>query len=161
MNEMALNPRTHDIVIEQVLHHAPEKVWRALTSGELMARWLMPPTGFAPVEGTRFTFQTTPAGEWDGTIRCEVLEVIEGERLAYAWRGGHIGNEGYGSLLDTVVTFILAPVDGGTRLSLVHSGFVVPRNQTAYRSMSEGWRSVVGRLDALAGETPTKENLNG
>lgn len=161
MNQMPIQPRTHDIVIEEVLRHPPAKVWRALTSGELMGRWLMPPTGFAPVEGTRFTFHTTPAGEWDGTIRCEVLEVIEGERLAYAWRGGHIGNQGYGSLLDTVVTFTLEPADGGTRLSVVHSGFVVPRNQTAYRNMSEGWRKVVGRLDQLASETPTKENLNG
>jgi uncharacterized protein YndB with AHSA1/START domain len=161
MNQMPLKPRTHDIEIEEVLAHPPGKVWRALTSGGLMARWLMPPSGFEPVEGNRFTFQTTPAGEWDGTIRCQVLEVVPGERFAFSWRGGHIGNEGYGSLLDTVVTFTLAPVDGGTRLSLVHAGFVVPRNQTAYRSMSEGWRKVVGRLDELASETPTKENSNG
>ncbi len=161
MNQMPIHPRTHDIVIEEVLAHPLAKVWRALTNGELMARWLMPPTGFAPVEGTRFTFQTTPAGEWDGTIRCQVLEVIENECFAFAWRGGHIGNEGYGSLLDTVVTFTLTPVEGGTRLSLVHSGFVVPRNQTAYRNMSEGWRKVVGRLDQFASETPVKENSNG
>jgi uncharacterized protein YndB with AHSA1/START domain len=161
MNQMPLAPRTHDIVIEEVLAHPPAKVWRALTSGELMARWLMPPSGFEPIEGNRFTFQTTPAGEWDGTIRCEVLEVVAGERFAFAWRGGHIGNEGYGSLLDTVVTFTLAPVDGGTRLSVVHSGFVVPRNQTAYRTMSEGWRTVVGRLGEFVAETPSKENSNG
>src|SRR5687768_9391425 len=158
MNQMPLSPRTHDIAIEEVLPHSPAKVWRALTSGALMARWLMPPSGFEPVEGNRFTFQTTPAGEWDGTIRCQVLEVVPGERFSFSWRGGHIGNEGYGSLLDTVVTFTLAPSDGGTRLSLVHSGFVVPRNQTAYRKMSEGWRTVIGRLDEVAAETPTKEN---
>ena len=157
MNQMPLNPRTHDIVIEQMLHHAPEKVWRALTSGDLIAKWLMPPSGFAPIPGTRFTFQTAPAGEWDGTIRCEVLEVVEGERLAFAWRGGHIANEGYGSLLDTVVTFTLAPADGGTRLRLVHSGFVVTRNRIAYENMSKGWVKVVDSLDAVAGE----ENLQG
>ena len=84
MNQMPLNPRTHDIEIEEVLPHSAGKVGRALTSGALMARWLMPPSGFEPVEGNRFTFQTTPAGEWDGTIRCEVLEVIEGERFAFA-----------------------------------------------------------------------------
>jgi uncharacterized protein YndB with AHSA1/START domain len=161
MTGLTLEPHTRDIVVEEVLRHPPAKVWRALTSGELIARWLMPPSGFAAVAGTRFTFQTTPAGEWDGTIRCEVLEVIEGERFAYAWRGGHIGNEGYGSLLDTVVTFTLAPVEGGTRLRVEHSGFVLPRNQTAHRNMSEGWRTVVGRLDAFAGETPPKENSNG
>ena len=49
MNQMPLTPRTHDIEIEEVLPHSPGKVWRALTSGALMARWLMPPSGFEPV----------------------------------------------------------------------------------------------------------------
>jgi uncharacterized protein YndB with AHSA1/START domain len=157
MNQMQLDQRTHDIEIEEVLPHPPEKVWRALTSGALMERWLMAPSGFEPVEGNRFTFQTTPAGEWDGTIRCQVLEVVPGERFAFSWRGGHIANEGYGSLLDTVVTFTLAPSDGGTRLRLVHSGFVVTRNRVAYSRMSQGWVKVVGTLGAVAGE----DNLQG
>ena len=157
MNQMPLNPRTHDIELEEVLPHPPGKVWRALTSGALMARWLMPPSGFEPVEGNRFTFQTTPAGEWDGTIRCQVLEVVSGERFAFSWRGGHIDNEGYGSLLDTVVTFTLAPSDGGTRLKLVHSGFVVDRNRVAYTNMSQGWVKVVKSLGAVTGEENLQE----
>ena len=48
----------------------------------------MHPTGFAPVAGSRFTCRTTPAGAWDGTIHCEVLESITNECLAYSWRGG-------------------------------------------------------------------------
>lgn len=152
MNQMPLSPRTHDIEIEEFLAHPPDKVWRALTSGELMGRWLMPPAGFEPVEGNLFTFQTTPAGEWDGVIRCQVLAVVPGERFAFSWRGGHIANEGYGSLLDTVVTFTLTPSDGGTRLSLVHSGFVVTRNRVAYARMSEGWVKVVRSLDTVSGE---------
>jgi uncharacterized protein YndB with AHSA1/START domain len=47
--------------------------------------------------GNRFTYQTTPAGEWDGVIQCEVLEVIPNERLVYTWRGGHEANVGYGA----------------------------------------------------------------
>ena len=117
-----------------------------------MARWMMEPTGFEPVAGKDFTFQTRPAGEWDGTIRCRVLEAIPNERLVYAWKGGHDGNDGYGSRLDTVVTWTLSPVEDGTRLRLVHSGFVLPRNDTAYRNMSEGWKKVVRNLgDAVEG----------
>jgi uncharacterized protein YndB with AHSA1/START domain len=111
----------------------------------------MKPTGFQPVEGTSFTFSTTPAGAWDGTIRCEVLQVIPNERLAYAWKGGHAGNVGYGSPLDTVVTWTLARAGAGTRIRLVHSGFVLPKNETAYRNMSNGWTKVVGTLSTLAG----------
>ena len=102
--------------------------------------------------GNRFTYQTKPAGAWDGTIRCEVLDVVPNERFAYSWAGGDAGNDGYGSKLDTVVTFTLEKTEGGTRLRLVHSGFVLPRNDSAYRSMSGGWTQVVPRIGALTGE---------
>jgi uncharacterized protein YndB with AHSA1/START domain len=147
MNEFAAQAATtRQIVVEQVFPHTPEVVWKALTDGELMGQWMMPPTGFAPVAGRQFTFQTKPAGAWDGTIRCEVLEVKVNERLSYAWKGGDEGNIGYGSRLDTVVSFTLARVDGGTRLRLTHSGFVRPVNDTAYANMSDGWKTVVGKL---------------
>jgi uncharacterized protein YndB with AHSA1/START domain len=102
--------------------------------------------------GNRFTYRTTPAGQWDGTIHCEVLNVIENERFVYAWKGGHAGNVGYGSPLDTVVTFILERAEGGTRLRLVHSGFVLPRNDTAYQNMRGGWNKVVRRIGAITGD---------
>jgi uncharacterized protein YndB with AHSA1/START domain len=152
MNENALKPDTQDIVVDEVFPHAPQTIWKALTSGELIGRWLMAPTGFEPVVGKRFTFQTTPAGAWDGVIQCQVLEAIPNERFAYAWKGGHESNVGYGSRLDTVVTFTLSRVAGGTRVRLVHSGFVLPKNDTAFKSMSEGWKKVVRNLDAVAAE---------
>jgi len=157
MTDAALKSDTQDIVVDEVFPHAPETIWTALTSGELIARWMMAPTGFEPVEGNHFTFQTTPAGAWDGIIRCQVLEVIPNERFAYAWKGGHEGNVGYGSRLDTVVTFILSRVESGTRLRLIHSGFVLPKNDTAFRSMSEGWKKVVRNLDAVAAEQATSK----
>ncbi|HWA31038.1 MAG TPA: SRPBCC domain-containing protein [Rhizomicrobium sp.] len=149
----ALNLRNDDIVVDELFPHAPETIWKTLTDGALMARWLgMTPTGFAPVKGNRFTYKTTPAGKWDGTIACEVMEVIPNERFVYAWRGGDEANTGYGSRLDTVVTFTLKKADGGTRLRLVHSGFVLPKNKTAYDNMSGGWKKVVGRIGDLATE---------
>ena len=152
MTITALKPDTKDIVVDEIFPHAPETIWKALTTGELVGRWLMEPTGFEPVVGNRFSYRTTPAGEWDGLIRCEVLEVIPNERFAYAWTGGHEGNSGYGSRLDTVVTFTLSRAAEGTRLRVVHSGFVLPKNETAFRNMSEGWSNVVRKLDSVAGE---------
>ncbi len=141
-----------DIVVEEEFPHAPELIWKTLTSGALIGRWLMQPTGFEPVPGTRFTFQTKPAGAWDGTIHCQVLQVIAQERLVYSWQGGHDGNTGYGSPLDTVVTWTLSPTAHGTRLRLVHSGFVVPRNQTALDTMGKGWKTVVPKIGAIVDE---------
>ena len=143
---------THDIVMDEVFPHAPHVLWKVLTSGELMARWMMEPKGFAPVVGTRFTFQTTPAGAWDGTIRCEVLEVEENKRFSYSWKGGDAGNSGYGSKLDTKVSWQLSATEAGTRLQLVHSGFVVPANDTAYQNLGKGWKVCFERVAGIATE---------
>jgi len=151
MNDAALNTGTQEIVVDEFFPHAPEIIWKLLTTGELIGRWLMVPTGFEPVQGTRFTFQTTAAGAWDGVIHCQVLEATPNERLAYAWQGGHAENVGYGAPLDTVVTWTLRRVEGGTRLRLVHSGFVAPKNDSAFKTMSGGWKKVVQTIGTLAG----------
>ncbi len=151
MTLAALHNDTGEIVVEEEFPHAPEAIWKTLTNGALMGRWFMTPTGFEAVEGCRFTFSTKPAGEWDGTIRCEVLEVVPCERFIYSWKGGHEGNVGYGSLLDTVVTWTLTKVAGGTRLRLVHSGFVSPRNDSALKTMGNGWKTVVPRVGEESG----------
>jgi uncharacterized protein YndB with AHSA1/START domain len=143
---------TRDIVVEEVLPHAPETIWRALTSGDLIGRWLMAPSGFSPEPGTRFTFQTKAGGSWDGVIHCQVLEAIANERFVYSWKGGHPDNVGYGAPLDTTVTWTLTRTAGGTRLRLVHAGFVVPRNQSALDVMGNGWKTVVPRLGTVASE---------
>jgi len=153
MNDAALQTRAEQIAVDEVFPHAPEVIWKTLTSAELMGRWVgMAPTGFEPEVGNRFTYRTTPGGEWDGTIHCEVLEVIANRRFVYSWKGGHEDNVGYGAPLDTVVTFTLEEVGGGTRLRLVHTGFVLPRNETAYRGMSNGWPQVVSRVGTISGE---------
>jgi uncharacterized protein YndB with AHSA1/START domain len=152
MNQSAIQQQTQEIVVEEVLPHAPELVWKTLTTGALITRWLMAPSGFAPVVGNRFTYQTKPAGAWDGTIHCEVLEVVPQARFTYAWRGGDASNEGYGSKLDTLVIWTLTKVPGGTRLRLIHSGFVTPRNDTAFQNMGNGWRTILPRIGTIIKE---------
>jgi len=151
MTEAAMKLDMRDIVVEEVLPHAPETIWKTLTTGEIIDRWLMKSAGFEPVKGACFTLQTTPAGAWDGVIHCEVLEVIRNERLSYTWRGGHDGNAQYGSRLDTIVTWTLAKVDGGTRVRLEHSGFVLPKNATTFRNLSEGWKKTFGKIGIISG----------
>ncbi len=152
MSDAAIMADSHEIIVDEVFPHASSVVWKTLTTPELVGRWLgMAPSGFEPAVGNHFTFQTTPAGEWDGLIRCEVLEVIPNERLVYTWTGGHDGNVGYGSRLETIVTWTLVQREGGTRLRLVHAGFR-PANASAFKNMSEGWPKVLQRIDAIASE---------
>lgn len=159
MNSAALKSEPQAIVVDEVFPHAPETIWKTLTTGELMARWLgMAPTGFEPVKGKRFTYQTTPGGAWDGIIHCEVLEATPNERLVYTWKSGHAENVGYGAPLDTVVALTLSRAENGTRLRLLHSGFVLPRNETAFKNMGDGWKKVVPAIGAIAAEqAPSKK----
>jgi uncharacterized protein YndB with AHSA1/START domain len=142
---------TCDIVVEGVLPHAPEVVWRALTTADLIDRWLMP-NDFAPVVGKAFTFRTKPMGSWDGVVHCEVLEVVPNRKLVYSWKGGSDDNAKYGGTLDTVVTWTLTPGAGGTRLRLVHAGFRSPGNDFAFDAMSPGWGRVLAGIARVIGE---------
>ena len=152
MNAPDIRRDNRDIVLDEVFPHVPATIWKALTSGDLIGRWLMQPTGFEAVAGNRFTYKTSPAGAWDGIIHCQVLEAVPNQRLVYAWTGGDAANTGYGSPLDTVVTWSLSPTEGGTRLRLVHSGFVTPLNDTAFNNMSDGWQKVLPRLRTITDE---------
>ena len=40
MNDAALKSGTQDIVVDEVSPHAPETIWKALTTSELIGRWL-------------------------------------------------------------------------------------------------------------------------
>ncbi len=79
MSNAAFKSDTQQIVVDEVFPHAPETIWKTLTTGDLISRWLMAPAGFEPVKGKQFTFQTKPAGAWDGTIHCQVLEPTLGK----------------------------------------------------------------------------------
>jgi uncharacterized protein YndB with AHSA1/START domain len=143
---------TRDIVVEDVVPQPPEKVWKALTTAQLIGQWLMP-NDFEPVVGKRFTFKTKPIGDWDGVVHCEVLEIVPHRRLVYSWKGGSDSNDSssnYGSKLDSVVTWTLQPEGRGTRLRLVHAGFRSPQNDFAYDAMSPGWGRIMGRFSEIA-----------
>jgi uncharacterized protein YndB with AHSA1/START domain len=136
---------TKSIVIERVVAHAPEKVWRALTEPAIIERWLMR-NDFAPVPGHRFDFHATPVPGWSGVTHCEVLTVEPPHRLAYRWGDGTESDSG----LKTVVTWTLIPEDGGTHIRMEHSGFR-PEDEGGYRGMASGWPRIIERLGELAG----------
>jgi len=138
------NADTRAIVVDFELPQPPARVWQALTSADLVERWLMP-NNLQAVVGHRFQFHTQPVAGWDGTVECEVLVVEPEQRLAYSWRGGADAIQGYGRRLDTVVTWTLsATPSGGTHVHLEHAGFT-SEDAFAYENMGNGWRSHVAR----------------
>jgi uncharacterized protein YndB with AHSA1/START domain len=151
MTDAAEIATSRDIVVEGVLPHAPAVVWKALTRADLIGRWLMP-NDFEPVVGKTFTFRTKPIGEWDGIVHCEVLEIEPERKLVYSWKGGSESNGKYGSRLDSIVTWTLAPEPAGTRLRLVHAGFRSPGNDFAFDAMSPGWSRVLQSVARVCAE---------
>lgn len=124
-----------DIEVVRVVAFPREMVWAALTDSRQLGAWLMP-NDFAPKVGHRFTFRTKPAPGFDGVVRCEVLELRAPERVAFTWVGGP---------LDTVVSFDLAEVAGGTRITLRHAGFAGAGNLLPRVVLGFGWRSLLGK----------------
>src|SRR6185312_4128993 len=142
--------QSRSIVVEEVLPHSADKVWRMLTQAESLAQWLMP-NDFKPSVGHKFTFRTQPMGDWDGVVHCEVLEIRPLQLLRYSWNGGADSNSEYGSKLVSTVTWTLTAVDGGTRVRMAHEGFG-PHNNYAYDAMSGGWGRILKRIDQLITE---------
>ena len=134
--------QTESLSFEFDLQHPPEKVWRALTDPALLADWLLPVVDLKLEPGAAFAFKTQPFPGWDGTVNCRMLEIEAHRKLSYTWVAG--------DMLDTVVTFTLAPTESGTRLSLVQSGFKPDQKQN-FGGARYGWK-VMGKklVDVLA-----------
>jgi len=129
---------TRTLVIEREMPHPKEKIWRALTQGQLIEEWLMS-NDFQPVVGHHFTFRATPVPGWDGVIDCEVLVVDPISRLSYTW-----GTLGLGS----IVAWTLTPTQTGTRVRMEQSGF--PSEESAsYKGAKYGWQKFLGNLERI------------
>nr|WP_249316592.1 SRPBCC domain-containing protein [Bacillus sp. FJAT-50079] len=64
-----------------------EKVWKALTDSDTLAKWIME-NDFKPVVGHTFQFRTEPTEWWSGLIEGEVLIVDPPNRLSYTFASG-------------------------------------------------------------------------
>lgn len=133
-------PNFANIRLTQLIPFPPARIWQALTEPALLAKWWAP-GDIRPLPGHRFALDMGP---W-GKQRCEVKTVEAPRQLAYTYAEG---------VLDTTLTWSLAPEGDGTRLTMDHDGFNLdtPAGQTAYQGMVAGWPVVLSRIGpALAG----------
>lgn len=144
--DATLVSETKSIIVERLMPHTPEKIWRALTASHLIAEWLME-NDFVPEEGHRFTFCATPVPGWSGVTNCRVLKIEPPRLLSYTWGDGTESDSG----LKTLVTWTLTPGDTATRVRMEQSGFR-PEDQGGYKGMGRGWPRILDRLERIANE---------
>lgn len=137
-------PTSTDRIEKQIFIHAPRtRVWRALTDAREFGQWFGVRLEGPFAAGARVTGRITHAGYDHLTMAIEI-DRVEPERL-FAWRW-HPG--AFDPAVDdadepmTTVVFELHDEPGGTRLTVVESGFdAIPlaRRVAALRLNTEGW----------------------
>lgn len=124
------------------------KVWAAITEQDQISKWFMP-CDFKAQPGYRYSLISS------GDDACEriygnVITVNPVNELVYSWIV--VGTE-----TETIVSWNLEEKDGGTLLTLEHSGISkYPNQDTAikmFESFTDGWGKCITHLDRfVAGE---------
>jgi uncharacterized protein YndB with AHSA1/START domain len=124
--------------------HPPAKVWAALTTAEGLGTWF----------GNRATVDLRPGGAasltWTGgpTVKLRVERVEEPTVFGFTWPVNGLPED---DPRRTYVEFTLEPVEAGTRLTVVESGFAQLPDDAhgkAFEGNTEGWASELGELVA-------------
>jgi len=119
------------------------KVWAAITEPDLIAQWF----------GDSAEFDASPGGVgvfgWKdhdhGPFRVLVERADKPKTLVYRWAREANVDPAPGN--STLVQFDLAEIDGGTRLTLLESGFDELKEPQAARDGNvEGWKSELADL---------------
>lgn len=124
-----------------------EKVWAAITEAEHLAKWFPQAVELEPV-----TVGSTGVFTFDGFggLPVRVEELDPPRMIAYRW-GNDLGTPivPLDEAKSTVFRFTLEPVDGGTTLTLVESGFnTLPDPAKSLEDNRGGWDHELDELVA-------------
>ena len=134
-----------------VLRAPQSRVWRALTDWREFGTWFRVKLDGPFAEGATVRGRITYPGYEHLTMEI-VIERIEPERLfSYRWHPNAVDpKQDYSDEPTTLVEFRLEPVSGGTRLTLVESGFdKIPRSRRdeAFRMNEGGWAEQMNNIE--------------
>lgn len=127
-------PQIH---IKRVYKHDIHKIWKALTTPEALAEWLMQTIGFKLETGHKFQFKDKPQGGWDGIVNCEILAINQPNSITYSWQASGMKNP-------TIVNWTLKQVaDNETLLTLSHAGFEGFSGWFTRQVLTFGWKGML------------------
>jgi uncharacterized protein YndB with AHSA1/START domain len=144
-----------DRIEKEIVLRAPrERVWRASSDAAQFGDWFGIELEGAFVPGARINGRVKPTTadpavaemqkKYAGMPVSFFVERVEPLRLlSYRWHPFAIDPKAdYSNEPMTLVTFTLEPVDGGTRLRVIESGFdsiPLERRADAFEANEEGW----------------------
>lgn len=121
----------------------PERVFRALASEEVVKWWVRP----GVFDTREWSGEVRVGGRWRASglgggrpyvLEGEFLEVDPPRKLVHTWHT--VGTP----QPPTTVTYVLAPIDGGTRITLRHSGFAAGDQS---KGVCVGWETSFSQLE--------------
>ena len=137
-------PATVPVIERSIeLHQSPERVWRALTEPEEIARWFSPAAtiDLRPGGHAAFTW-ADDADDCGGTYEARVEWVEPHHRFAFRW--ATLPNTPFEAAATTLVEWeLMARPDGGTTLLVRESGFA---NEADRSANDGGWLKETGEL---------------
>jgi uncharacterized protein YndB with AHSA1/START domain len=137
------------VTIVRRIKASPAKVYAALTRPELMLQWWGPDAG----PTLRAEADVRPGGRLSVVFRLlngeehnptgVYREVVPDRKLVFTgeWRGM--------PEWESLVTFLLEPLDGGTELTLIHERLP---NEEARLSHEQGWSGLLDKLPVFLGD---------
>ena len=132
-----------DLHFDEFYPHPRDAVWHAITDPKAIAAWLMP-NDFVPQVGRRFSMKREPPPPLPhGTVECEVLVLEPPSRMVWSWIHNKGDDPGR-------VEFRLQEVEGGTRLTLSHTGEI---DALTGERLREGWPGKLADLRKELGRT--------
>jgi uncharacterized protein YndB with AHSA1/START domain len=130
-----------DIAIDELLPGPVERVWRAFTDPQMLARWLMATDDFEPRVGASFVLRDESPTGCRGEVHCEVLELAPPHRLVWSWRAADDPGP-------TRLVIELEADGDATRLKLRHTG---EADEPTITGTTAGWtRKLEQLVEALA-----------
>ena len=145
------NSNTDQIEKSIELRASLETVWQALTDYRKFSEWFRVNLEVPFAIGKKAYGQMTFPGFEHFRLEVVVIAIEPMSRFAYTWHPYAVDpSVDYSNETPTTVEFTLAPIDGGTRLTVVESGFdAVPewRRSEAFRMNEGGWKSQIKNVE--------------
>ncbi len=128
------------ITKEHVFNHSIDSVWKAITKAEEISAWFIK-ADFKAEAGYAYTFEASE--EQNCTKITGIVKQADPYTLIYTWVV-------QGTDTETTVSWVLEPLEKGTRLTLEHSGISGYPGDTAvamFDSFKNGWNNCVTGLN--------------